>query len=1107
MLSACRSPRTNEWLALFLVALLGSLSLSGCSGLTSANNPASHSSGNGSSASPSITAQPVSADVTVGQTASFSVAVTGTAPFSYQWLKNGTAVIGATSSKYTTPPTTDADNRTLFVVVVSNSAGSVTSNAATLNVAVAAGVAVQVSPSSATVALGSTQQFVPTVTGSSNAAVNWTVSGSGCSGAACGTISEGGLYTSPASVPSPATVKVIATSVADPTKSASASIAIVAATAVLLSISPASATVPTNSTDSFTATVTGTKDTAVAWSLTGAGCSGAACGTLATSASSAVYQAPVVAPSPANVNVVATSMANSSTRASANVTIMPVVVVSVTPASTSVATGATQQLSSSVGGTSNTAVTWTVQGAGCSGAACGTISSTGLYTAPSAVPSPATVTVIATSAADSSKTASASIVIFSPSATNTIDGLNIPNGHPRLFWNAGRVTTAQSWVASTGYAGLNTASARPLDDYDMAFTCFTMSGAVATGACSQVITDALALGPSGTNGAGAGDDNMRRNGEWIMLVLDWLAPGCGRAQCLTSSQVTTLTNNWNTWQSNQDNVTQTWGNVGMPANNYFAGQFRNDFDFGVATYGNNPNAATNLNYGVNSRWPDLLNFVSPSGTGKNGSHGYALHSQEGGGEYGRYSLNYYALPLASSVLLGRDMWIETTAFKSGVFQTIYNTMPTTTTSRAMWDMFTWGDDENWQAGAGCGYQSHNGPDGHGGCGASSQYYGDFMQAAANEFPGTAVGKLARQWISTVNPAIGPIHKSVDPGGSSQAYSTMPLDYYSSGAQYMYSRSDWTASGTSMLWQMGLYNGDNVLSVPWGGGHSHQDAGTFQAFRKGVPIIRETMAYSETVAGYNGVGTADAATGFAHNIPLLGGQASINVFGGCSDGPGIVKRLETQPNYSFAVTDLTLTYKNNACDSGHPERENPYVVSVVREYYYLRGINTLVIIDRLQTDVATRSTTFVSHCETTPRVSSAAIACIDGTQEALYTALVPAAPTIAVVTENASSANAANWQYRIEANNPNPGNVVSYNLYTIQLGDASGFSALTPGVVDSSPGNPSSGTFTITLDANDSLVINKGIVSSGGTIKVAGSTNALATTVQSMTITDSGPVWQ
>ena len=127
---------------------------------------------------------------------------------------------------------------------------------------------------------------------------------------------------------------------------------------------------------------------------------------------------------------------------------------------------------------------------------------------------------------------------------------------------------------------------------------------------------------------------------------------------------------------------------------------------------------------------------------------------------------------------------------------------------------------------------------------------------------------------------------------------MPLDYYSSGAQYMYSHSDWTSSGASMLWQMGIYNGDNVgTTQSWGGGHSHQDAGTFQVFRKGVNIIRETAAYAETVAGYNGSGTVDAATGFAHNIPLLGGQASINVFGGCSDGPGIVKRLETQPGYS------------------------------------------------------------------------------------------------------------------------------------------------------------------------------------------------------------------
>ncbi|MGC2830372.1 MAG: hypothetical protein WB994_12085 [Candidatus Acidiferrum sp.] len=641
----------------------------------------------------------------------------------------------------------------------------------------------------------------------------------------------------------------------------------------------------------------------------------------------------------------------------------------------------------------------------------------------------------------------------------------------------------------------------------MAFTCLVMNVA---GSCAQVITDALAIVPSSANGAGAGDDNMRRNGEWVMLVRDWLAPGCGKAQCLTSGQASTIDTNWSTWQANQDNVIQTWGNVGMPASNYFAGQFRNDFDFGIASYNENPNASANLQYGIQNRWNDFLNFASPTGTGKNGATGYALHNQEGGGEYGRYSLDYYALPLASAALVGRDLWTETTAFKSGVLQTIYNTMPTATTNRGTKNdlsTFTWADDENWVNGALCGYQSHNGPAGNGGCEASSQYYGDFMQAAATEFNGINIGKYARQWISTVNPAISPIFKSIDPGGSALAYSNLPLDYYASGPQYMYSRSDWTTNATSMLWQMGITQGTNMgTTQSWGGGHGHWDAGTFQVFRKGINIIRETPGYSEFVAGYNGVGTSDTFAGFAHNIPVVGGQAAINVQA-CSDGPGVVRRLETQPNYSFAVTDLTLVYQNNVCDSGHPSRQNPHVVSVVRELVYFRSINVLMIVDRLQTDASTTSTTFVSHCETNPAVRSATVACIDGTQEAMYTALVPATPTIAIVAENANGANAANWQYRIEANNVNPGNVVSYNIYTIQLGDASGFSALTPKLVDSSPGTPSSGTFTITIDANDSLVINKGIASSGGTITAAGSTKALATAVQGMTITDGGPVWQ
>ncbi len=83
---------------------------------------------------PVITTQPVSRSVTAGQTATFSVSVSGTAPFTYQWRKNGTNISGATSSSYTTPATTTADNGAQFTVQVTNAAGSILSNAAILSV-------------------------------------------------------------------------------------------------------------------------------------------------------------------------------------------------------------------------------------------------------------------------------------------------------------------------------------------------------------------------------------------------------------------------------------------------------------------------------------------------------------------------------------------------------------------------------------------------------------------------------------------------------------------------------------------------------------------------------------------------------------------------------------------------------------------------------------------------------------------------------------------------------------------------------------------------------------------------------------------------------------
>ena len=73
-----------------------------------------------------------------------------------------------------------------------------------------ASASVVVAPSSAQVKLDGQLQF--TASGSADNVVIWSVSGAGCSGISCGEISGDGLYTAPATAPSPATVVVVATS-------------------------------------------------------------------------------------------------------------------------------------------------------------------------------------------------------------------------------------------------------------------------------------------------------------------------------------------------------------------------------------------------------------------------------------------------------------------------------------------------------------------------------------------------------------------------------------------------------------------------------------------------------------------------------------------------------------------------------------------------------------------------------------------------------------------------------------------------------------------------------------------------------------------------------
>lgn len=258
-------------------------------------------------------------------------------------------------------------------------------------------ISVTVSPLQVSVQLEQQQLFTADVSGTTNTAVTWSVSGLGCSGTACGIISDTGVYTAPATMPSDATVKVKATSKANTSKSGTATITLFSPIAV--SVSPQAAELYPGGTQQFKATVTGSTVTTVTWSITGGGCSGTGCGTIS---STGLYTAPAVAPNPDTVTVRAKSTADPSASGTAAVTLLMPTGVTISPKSAVILSGQKFQFHDTVTGTTDTAVIWSVKGSSCSGTACGTISSTGLYSSPASLPAPLDVTVtVALSAASS----------------------------------------------------------------------------------------------------------------------------------------------------------------------------------------------------------------------------------------------------------------------------------------------------------------------------------------------------------------------------------------------------------------------------------------------------------------------------------------------------------------------------------------------------------------------------------------------------------------------------------------------------------------------------------------------------------------------------------
>lgn len=255
-------------------------------------------------------------------------------------------------------------------------------------------VGVSLSPTGAILKPGNAQQFTASVTNARNSTVQWNIN------PAIGNITQGGQYTAPSSVIGTQTVTVSATSAADPSRFASATVTIADAPPnVVVTVTPSSVALRAGQTQQFRATVTGTTNQEVNWNIN------PAAGVIRADG---LYIAPEIVPVAQTIQVVAISAADPSKSGFATVTLQPVTpagTITVNPTQTTLEPGRQQQFIATVSGLEDTSVTWTVE------PAVGTITSSGLYTAPAAFTGTQRLTVTARSVANPAVAGSAGIAL------------------------------------------------------------------------------------------------------------------------------------------------------------------------------------------------------------------------------------------------------------------------------------------------------------------------------------------------------------------------------------------------------------------------------------------------------------------------------------------------------------------------------------------------------------------------------------------------------------------------------------------------------------------------------------------------------------------------
>ena len=644
-------------------------------------------------------------------------------------------------------------------------------------------------------------------------------------------------------------------------------------------------------------------------------------------------------------------------------------------------------------------------------------------------------------------------------------GLDIPAARPRLWWNAERLAQAQAWHASTPFTPAANDYAGQAFRYQLTGETRYARAAIDY-ALSLLLTDAAA---NADDNRGA-SDGARWHGENLILIYDWCYDQ------MTPDERQTLLDRWNLYFDRLRK--KAWGGPDMPQSNYFWGYLRNELLWAIATWHENPMAPVFLEDALKTRWQDSF-LPHAAGAALGGV------AQEGS-QYGRYILGYPVVSFITAGLMGRQPFHETAFFKSAVYALLYATTPAPTTALRngipSFEIFPFGDDQFFRLGRS----------------AEAREFGDFMSAAANLWKDRPIGGHARQWLKLTGAARAPYVRAVEqeiPDGDS---STLPLDYYAPGPGVLYSRSAWGPAATLLHLQLGESNTQ--------GGHEHRDLGNWQLWRNGRWLSRETAGYAGTdrLAGYAGAGVVEANAGPPHNVLLFNGKGMAEQ----RNGAPLVKRLESRPDYAYAAVDLTPVYRNDRVQWRRPERDNPVVARVEREFVFIRPLEALVIFDRVRSNgdempAETVTRTFLAHFEREPAPDGpGSYVGANGAQVLRVTTLLPAEPVSRVVAEGG-----AVGQYRLEVDAG--GAEQSYFLHVLQ-GREDGQPNLDAQVSDT--GEEYEVTLWHPTLGAARLVFRKGAETSGGGIAFSSAEMPAATEpfldrVQRFEMSDEGPRWE